>query len=204
MRRFPLPSAATVIAVLALLTATTGASYAGGILTGKDIKNHSIGLIDLQKSAVHQLHGAKGVPGKRGARGHRGLPGAAASTWYTGHVTSLAGAEGTTDYFSPVGSSTAEASTSEFVDDLGPTIATTITSLSVVVQNAPDAGSQRNFYFVVGGTTSSDVCTVVAGASSCTVSMSLPLSATTFYLEGDVVNAAAGGSDASFSWTTSG
>lgn len=86
MRHRPHP--ATVIALLALLVALSGTAVADPVVTaakklftGRDIKDGSIGVKDLSKSARTKLKGSTGVPGEhgaqgdRGAQGERGLPG---------------------------------------------------------------------------------------------------------------------------------
>lgn len=70
MRRF---SPATILATIALFVALTGSATAGAValITGKQIKNGSIGIVDLNAGA------RAGLKGKRGPSGPAGLPGAA-------------------------------------------------------------------------------------------------------------------------------
>jgi len=68
---------ATVIAALALFVALGGgAAWASGLISGSQIKNHSIAKIKLTKKAISQLHGARGARGPRGATGATGATGA--------------------------------------------------------------------------------------------------------------------------------
>jgi hypothetical protein len=69
---------ATVIAALALFVALGGgAALASGLISGSQIKNHSIAAKKLTKKAIASLHGQRGP---RGATGATGAPGAAGAT----------------------------------------------------------------------------------------------------------------------------
>ena len=46
---------ATVIALLALFVALTGTAYASGLISGRQIKNHSIPAKKLTKSDLEEL-----------------------------------------------------------------------------------------------------------------------------------------------------
>ena len=103
MRRFiRRPSPSMVVAIIAVMAASTGSATAAklmsgkdvrhGSLTGVDIKDGSIALKDLSRSArkaraaagagvngVNGLHGPKGDTGATGAQGERGAAGSDAS-----------------------------------------------------------------------------------------------------------------------------
>jgi hypothetical protein len=77
------------LGVVALALALVGGAWAGkryiitsssqvknGVLTGGDIKNHSLGLADLSKGAHSALKGARGSKGATGAQGPKGNTGA--------------------------------------------------------------------------------------------------------------------------------
>ena len=65
-----------VVALIALLAALSGNAVAsGGLVTGKQIKNRSIGVIDLSKATVKALHGSRGARGAEGAKGPQGPQG---------------------------------------------------------------------------------------------------------------------------------
>ena len=65
-----LKSPTTIIAALALFVALGGgAALASGMISGKSIKNHSIPLKKLSRSAIHKLHGQRGRAGAAGADG---------------------------------------------------------------------------------------------------------------------------------------
>jgi hypothetical protein len=189
-------TAPVVIAVIGVLTLATGTAAASHMITGKDIKNHSVGYIDLSKSAVTKLHGAKG------ARGPKGAAGAPATLWYGGHISVL-NTDGSS-WATPTGFSTANSSSVNFVDAIGPSTPTTLVGLSVQVQNAPGAGSQRTFELVANDSESSP-CIIVSTATSCTVTLSMPIPAgAILYVLSDVTGSTAQGADAAFAWTTKG
>src|SRR5437868_15277703 len=68
---------ATVIATVALLVAVGGgtAAYASGLISGSQIKNHSIAAKKLTKSAIKSLRGKRGPAGLTGATGATGPQG---------------------------------------------------------------------------------------------------------------------------------
>jgi len=72
---------ATVIATIALFVALAGTATAGTVfITGKQIKNGSIGLVDLSASAKKALKGQRGPAGPAGPagiQGDQGNPGVA-------------------------------------------------------------------------------------------------------------------------------
>jgi len=67
---------ATVIAALALFVALGGgAAWAGGLIPGSRIKNHSIATKKLTKRALISLRGMTGPAGPQGIQGIQGTPG---------------------------------------------------------------------------------------------------------------------------------
>lgn len=81
---------ATIIAAVALFVAIGGgtAAYASGLISGSQIKNHSIPAKKLTKSAIKSLHGRRGPAGPRGPQGVQGPvgPSSATSTFTSGSV----------------------------------------------------------------------------------------------------------------------
>lgn len=76
-----------VVALIALGVALGGTSVAAtGLITGAQIKDHSIGLNDLAPAAVAKLHGARGPSGPQGASGATGAQGPA-GTFLTGKLS---------------------------------------------------------------------------------------------------------------------
>jgi len=57
------PSLALVVAIVALTVAMSGTAIAASLITSAQIKDGTIQLKDLSKSAVAGLHGARGVRG---------------------------------------------------------------------------------------------------------------------------------------------
>jgi hypothetical protein len=81
---------ATIIAAVALFVAVGGGTvaYASGLISGAQIKNHSIATKKLTKSAINSLHGTRGPagpPGPQGVQGPAG-PSSATSTFTSGSV----------------------------------------------------------------------------------------------------------------------
>lgn len=71
-----LPSPAMIVALIALGVALGGSAVAGtGLITGAQIKDHSIGLNDLSNTAVARLHGLRGPAGNQGQQGAPGAQG---------------------------------------------------------------------------------------------------------------------------------
>lgn len=67
---------ATIIAALALFVALgAGAAYASGLISGSQIKNHSIPAKKLTKSAIKFLRGQRGPAGATGPQGPQGPTG---------------------------------------------------------------------------------------------------------------------------------
>ena len=56
---------------------SVGGATAAGLIGGKQIRNHSIGLIDIKRTAQKALHGQRGLPGPAGPAGAQGPPGPA-------------------------------------------------------------------------------------------------------------------------------
>jgi hypothetical protein len=76
------PSPALAIALFALFLALGGgaAAYASGLISGSQIKNHSIAEKKLTPKAIKALRGRRGPKGSTGATGPAGAAGAPGST----------------------------------------------------------------------------------------------------------------------------
>jgi hypothetical protein len=80
----------TAVAYLALFAALGGSAYAAvtvtggnikdGTITGRDVKNRSLGTNKLSTKAVSSLTGQPGPAGPQGPKGDRGDPGTAGPT----------------------------------------------------------------------------------------------------------------------------
>jgi len=66
---------ALAVAALALFVALAGGAAASSLISGKEIRNHTIGLSKLTSGAVSHLHGQRGPEGATGATGATGAPG---------------------------------------------------------------------------------------------------------------------------------
>ena len=64
-----------LVAALALAVGVAGTAGAARLITGKDIKNRSIGLIDISKKARNALKGQRGPQGLQGPAGTNGTDG---------------------------------------------------------------------------------------------------------------------------------
>ena len=90
MRRL-FPSPAMAVALIALGIALGGSAVAGtGLITGAQIKDHSIGLNDLSYTAVAHLRGQQG---SQGLPGPAGLPGPQGPAGPTANVMAIQTAE---------------------------------------------------------------------------------------------------------------
>ena len=70
-----------VVALIALGVALGGSAVAGtGLITGTQIKDHSIGLNDLAPKAIAHLRGHRGPQGLQGPQGPQGLQGVQGTT----------------------------------------------------------------------------------------------------------------------------
>jgi hypothetical protein len=105
----------TAVAYLALFAAlgggtayaaatVTGSNIKDGTITGKDVKNRSLGTNKLSKQAVASLSGAPGPAGPQGPKGDKGEPGSRGPAGPKGE-TGPAGPQGPQGPAGPRGSS---------------------------------------------------------------------------------------------------
>lgn len=139
MRQLRPLSPALVISVIALFVALGGgaAAYASGLISGSQIKNHSIPAKKLTKSAIKSLRGQRGALGPAGPSGPAGATGQAGPQGPVG-PTGLQGPSGTiADY-------DATASASPTIKTLGTFLGDTLSASCSI----PSAGSaELNLYF---------------------------------------------------------
>jgi hypothetical protein len=64
-----------IAAIVAALVSATAATAASGLITGAQIKNGSIGLVDLSANAKRALKGQRGPAGPAGPAGIQGIQG---------------------------------------------------------------------------------------------------------------------------------
>jgi hypothetical protein len=75
MIRIRRPSASLVVAIAALILASTGSAVAASLITSKQIKDGTIEVKDLSKKARGSLVGNRGLTGTKGDQGPQGVPG---------------------------------------------------------------------------------------------------------------------------------
>jgi hypothetical protein len=63
------------LAAAVVFALSVGGATAAGLIGGKQIRNHSIGLIDIKRTAQKALHGQRGPRGLTGAAGPAGPQG---------------------------------------------------------------------------------------------------------------------------------
>jgi hypothetical protein len=108
MRRH-LPSPSMVVALIALGAALGGSAVAAGnLVTGAQIKDHSIGLNDLSYRTIARLRGHQGPRGPRGLQGRTGPTGPAGTiggklTFQTATTSLAAGTVGSATATCPAG-----------------------------------------------------------------------------------------------------
>jgi hypothetical protein len=71
------PSLATVVLAVLVFALSVGGATAASLITGRQIKDHSIGYVDLKKKAQALLRGHRGAQGPQGLPGPVGPPGPA-------------------------------------------------------------------------------------------------------------------------------
>ena len=65
------------VAAAVVFALSVGGATAAGLITGKQIRNHTIGLVDLKRTAREALRGQRGLQGPAGPAGPQGPPGPA-------------------------------------------------------------------------------------------------------------------------------
>lgn len=84
------PVVTALIAAAIVSALSVGGATAAGLITGKQIKNHSIRLIDLSKAAQKALRGHQGPRGSQGPQGQQGPQGPAGLPGPAGQSTVFA------------------------------------------------------------------------------------------------------------------
>jgi hypothetical protein len=179
-----LHSPGLAISLLALFVALGGSGYAAvkingadirnGTVTGKKLKNRTLGIKKLSEAAVDSLKGQQGAKGDKGdigppgntgapgATGATGQPGSSAASVITG-ATAFALANGNT-FLSPSGVSTLET--------LGvrqPSPNTTIVARDLVFQlaTAPGSSGSRQLTLFANEAATPLSCSISGSATSC-------------------------------------
>jgi hypothetical protein len=182
----------------------SGTAAASRLITGKDIKNHSIGVVDLNNHVVNDLRGAQGDRGARGKTGRRGPRGVSVigQQWSGAHVSGLQTAGSSVRYAAVTGVRTASAGSPAGVAILSPGVPITLRSLSVSVSALPATG-ERDFAFSVNGSEVGALCLVFASSSVCSVDEAVRVPAlSTLALKSVVVGSGAAVADADVAWSS--
>jgi hypothetical protein len=153
------------LGALALALALAGGAWAGskfiitsshqvqpGVLTGGNIKNHSLSLADLANGAKRQLHGARGPAGPSGLAGPAGAPGATGAAGATGAQGSK-GDTGATGLQGPAGASGfagAFYSVQTYTETIG------VGAIATAACDPNDATNSQNYVAISGGVQDTD------------------------------------------------
>lgn len=198
---------ATVVAALALFVALGGgAAWASGLISGSQIKNHSIAEKKLTKSAIRSLRGrrgpagatgaqgitgAQGVQGVQGPPGPKGDPGNPATA--DGPAVELGNIQGATGAGCTVGAPSGS-STDQVCGPDGAALVmaplpadAVLTDLTVTVGSSVGSDTDESVAEAFSGTDLLD-CTIPAGDSSCTAtgpSDTIPAGTFLVFIDGD-------------------
>ena len=164
-------------AALVLALGVAGTVVAANAITGKDIKNRSVGIKDLDKKAIKKLKGKRGPegeqgePGEPGAQGQQGTPGpsgAAGAPGTDGLGAILGGgtANNTPRFFSLSGGGSS-AQTADTTRTLSPNRQITLSELGGVSLTAPTGGNSLILTVMLDGAATAITCTIPTGSTSC-------------------------------------
>jgi hypothetical protein len=139
------------VAAIALFVALTGAATAGtvALITGKQIKNGSIGLVDLSTGTKQSLHGSQGPQGPAGPAGAQGPAGTQGAAGPAG-IASVKSALGPKTTQCPYGGGACQVATSTATCPPG----------SVVVGGGFSAGSIDNITLYAGAANSTSYAVI--------------------------------------------
>jgi hypothetical protein len=171
------------VGALCLALGIAGTAGAGALITGKDVKDGSIGLKDLSKKARAALKGARGKAGPQGPQGPAGIngapggPGTSGSTAPALLLGSLGPAGGQTRFGTVAGNAT-QLTEANVQTPVPPGVGLVARDLSAFV-NPPPGGTQTvTVAFRVDGADSALACTITGTETACTApNTTVPLTA---------------------------
>jgi hypothetical protein len=164
---------ATIIAALALFVALGGgaAAYASGLISGSQIKDHSIAAKKLTNAAIQQLKGNRGPAGPAGTPGTPGGPGIVSVGGWGNQIASIPAHSGFV-FAGPVTTLTTTASQSIIASGsagLGTTGPTVVASVAICV--SPSAANTPTYLDTNGNDPATDIrvtSTLLSYAASAT------------------------------------
>lgn len=158
-----------LVGAACLAIAIAGTAGAAKLLTGKEIKDGSIGLKDLSRRARSALKGGAGPQGPQGPKGDSGAPGGPGTSGSTA-PSLLLGAigvnAGSTLYAPPLGGN--QTPTEATVQTpVPPGTGLTARDFSAAVRTAPGAGQSVTVAFRIDASDTALACTISGSATSC-------------------------------------
>lgn len=159
-----------LVGATCLAIGIAGTAGAAKLLTGKDIKDGSIGLKDLSRRARSALKGAAGARGPQGPKGDSGSPGGPGSSGSTAPSLVLGAigvTAGSTLYAPPLGGNQTPTEAS-VQTPVPPGTGLIARDFAAAVRTAPGAGESVVVAFRVNGADTGLTCTIAAAATSCT------------------------------------
>jgi len=159
-----------LVGAACLAIGIAGTAGAAKLLTGKDIKDGSIGLKDLSKRARSALKGATGAQGPQGLKGDSGAPGGPGTSGSTAPslvMGAIGVTAGSTLYAPPLGGN--QTPTEATVQTpVPPGTGLTARDFSAAVRTAPGGGQSVVVAFRIDGADTALTCTISGSATSCT------------------------------------
>jgi hypothetical protein len=158
------------VAIVAVLVVGGTTAVAAKLITGKQIKDGSIKLKDISKSAQKSLagkDGADGSPGGAGAPGTNGTPGADGVAGPTLFAASIGYDTSNPSVFQVPGTGGQATMENTAQAPIPPGGAFTARSLSVQLNNPPGASNSVEISLRINGVDTALECTIAHPATSC-------------------------------------
>jgi hypothetical protein len=161
-----------LVGALALAVGLAGTAGAARLITGRSIKDGSIGLVDISKKARAKLRGARGPQGPAGVNGTDGINGAPGAPGTSGSTAPalLMGAGGAdtnnNTFHTPTGGSFGSEPGAQVPVPAG--TALVARDFTATLANAPGAGKSFVISLRLNGVDTALKCTIADSATSCT------------------------------------